>query len=551
VADFDAVVAGGGPNGLAAALRLAESGWSVCVVDANDELGGAARTLECTLPGFRHDLGAGFLPMLPSSPAFAGRDLARYGLRLLHAPLAAAHPVPGGAFRIGPTVEDTAASIDALCPGDGAGWRALDSAYGGAVGPLLQALMVRWPVLPAAALLRRLGVGGALDLARTAVGSAETLGARFSSDRTRAFLAAWATHSDLPPEAPGSGAYALVLALLGQRVGMPVAEGGTGAVTRALASALVAAGGVVAPGRQVTRFVVRRGRVVAVEAGDACLSASRAVVATLTPDAVIRRTGPEHFPPAAVEQVRRYRLGLGTFKVDWALDGPVPWSDEACRGAAVVHLGDDLTALSRAVWEAAHGLLPARPNLVIGQQSLADPSRAPAGRHTLWGYARVPSRPSGDAARPGGAGGKAEAGWGAIGARFLERVEGMIEAAAPGFGGRVLARKVWTPDDLEAADANLARGDISSGSFAIDQQLIFRPGPSWWRWGTPVAGLYLAGASTPPGGGVHGANGDLAARQALADARRPGRVALVGAGAAAGLAAAAVRRRGTTRRPGA
>jgi phytoene dehydrogenase-like protein len=201
-------------------------------------------------------------------------------------------------------------------------------------------------------------------------------------------------------------------------------------------------------------------------------------------------------------------------------------------------MGDTVREMSRSAWEAAHGLLPARPTLVLGQQSLADPSRAPAGKHTFWGYAHVPARPLGDALRP-----RARGDWERATEPFLDRVEAAIEAHAPGFRELVLARRAWTPPDLEAADVSLVDGDIQLGSFAIDQQLIFRPGPSWWRWGTPLRGLYVGGAGVPPGGGVHGACGDLAAAQALADQRRP---FLLGATATvAGLAAvrAAARRR--------
>jgi phytoene dehydrogenase-like protein len=199
--------------------------------------------------------------------------------------------------------------------------------------------------------------------------------------------------------------------------------------------------------------------------------------------------------------------------------------------------------MSRAAWEAGHGLLPAQPTLILGQQSLADPGRAPAGKHTLWGYAHVPARPTGDAARP-----RAKGDWTRSADPFLDRVEAAIEAHAPGFRDLVLARKVWTPDDLEAADASLVGGDIQAGSFAIDQQLLFRPGPSWWRWGTPVKGLYLAGASVPPGAGVHGACGDLAARQALADQERPRQLATAAAGLAAGAAAVLLAARRSRRR---
>jgi phytoene dehydrogenase-like protein len=288
----------------------------------------------------------------------------------------------------------------------------------------------------------------------------------------------------------------------------------------------------------VERIVVQGGRAVAVEAAGDVFTAGRAVICALDVGSVVRLAGQEAFPPAALAEIRAWRPGLGTFKVDWALDGPVPWAAEECRRAAVVHVGDSVTAMSRSAWEAGHGLLPARPTLVLGQQSLADPSRAPAGKHTLWGYAHVPSRPSGDAARP-----RAKGDWDRSAEPFLERMEAAIEEHAPGFRDVVLARKVWTPADLEAADASLQGGDIQAGSFAIDQQLLFRPGPSWWRWGTPVKGLYLGGASVPPGAGVHGACGDLAARQALADHGRPRLLAVAAVAAAAAGAAVLARRR--------
>jgi len=541
MADHDAIVVGGGPNGLAAALRLAEAGWSVCLVEANDEVGGAARTLESTLPGFRHDFGAGFLPLAMVAPALAGRDLAAHGLRLRHAPLPAAHPFPGNqAIALGRSQAETVASIDKLHAGDGAAWAAIDDAFGDATVAFLRGQMQRWPLGPGIELAGRLGgLTAAVEFGRAVVQGASALAERFESEAGRAFLVAPAMHADLQPEEAGTGMYALVLGMTGQRFGMPVAEGGTGAVSAALASALLAAGGSIVTGSPVERIVVRGGRAVGVEAGGGAFSARRAVVAAIDTAAVVRLAGPEEFPASALDQVRRYRRGLGTFKVDWALDGPVPWAAEECRRAGVIHLGDTVQEMSRSAWEAAHGLLPARPTLVLGQQSLADPSRAPAGKHTLWGYAHVPARPLGDALRP-----RARADWERAAEPFLDRVEAAVEAHAPGFRDLVLSRRAWTPPDLEAADANLVDGDIQLGSFAIDQQLLFRPGPSWWRWRTPVKGLYVGGAGVPPGGGVHGACGDLAAAQALADEHRP--LLVLGAVApAAGLAAlrAAARRR--------
>src|SRR6266498_159138 len=529
---YDAIVAGGGPNGLAAALRLAEAGWSVCLVEANDDVGGGARTAEVTLPGFRHDLGAAFLPLATVAPAITGRDLSSYGLRLLHAPLPAAHPFPGNqAIALARSPAETAASIDKVHLGDGAVWTELGEAFADPVELFLRAQMVRWPLAEGARLARRLGgVGRTLEFIRTLLQGASVAARRFASEQARAFLVAPAMHADLGPEAPGTAVYALLLNLLGQRYGMPVAEGGTGAVSAAMAARLREVGGVVLTGLRVERIVVSGGRASGVEAGGELFEARRALIAAIHPELVVRMAGADSFPSAALEQVRGFRRGLGTFKVDWALDGPVPWSAEECRRAGVVHVGDTVRAMSRAAWEAANGLLPARPTLILGQPTLADPSRAPAGKHVLWGYAHAPAVPVGDALRP-----RAKGEWSRSAEPFLGRVEAAIEAHAPGFRDLVLARRAWTPADLEAADPNLLGGDIINGSFAIDQQLVFRPGPAWWRWGSPLKGLYLASAAVPPGGGVHGACGDLAAAQALADRRRP--LLLTGAAIGAGVLA--------------
>jgi phytoene dehydrogenase-like protein len=542
--DYDAIVCGGGPNGLAAAIRLAEAGWSVCLLEANDEVGGAARTIESTLPGFRHDFGAAFFPLVGAAPSVVGRDLAPYGLRFVHAPLPAAHPFPGNrAIALGRSAAETGASIDKVHLGDGAVWLSLDQAVGEVMAPFLRAQMQRWPFEELVEVVRTLGPSGSLEFARIVVQGVSVVGARFESEEARAFLTGPAMHADLAPEMPGTGVYALLLTMLGQRFGMPVVEGGTGMISAALVARLRDVGATIVTGRRVDRIVVEGGRAVAVEAGGDVLRARRAVICALDVGTLIRLAGPDAFPPRALAEVRGYRPGLGTFKVDWALDGPVPWAADECRRAAVVHVGDTVTAMSRAAWEAGHGLLPAKPTLVLGQQSLADPSRAPAGKHTLWGYAHVPARPSGDAARP-----RAKGDWDRSTGVFLDRMEAAIEAHAPGFRDLVLARKAWTPDDLEAADASLVGGDIQAGSFAIDQQILFRPGPSWWRWGTPVKGLYLAGASVPPGAGVHGGCGDLAARQALADQERPRMLAVAAAATGAGLTAGLLATRRSRRR---
>jgi phytoene dehydrogenase-like protein len=534
MADYDAIVCGGGTNGLAAAIRLAEAGWSVCLLEANQDLGGAARTLESTLPGFKHDFGAAFFPLVTPSPSIIGRDLAPFGLRFVHAPVPAAHPFPGNqAIALGRSAIETASSIDKVHLGDGAVWFALDEAFGEVMKPFLRAQMQRWPFEELARVVGRLRLSGGIRFARMVVSGVSAVADRFESEQAKAFLTGPAMHADLQPEEPGTGIYALLLSMLGQRFGMPVVEGGTGRITDALAAKARRDGVEILTGRRVDRIVVEKGRAVAVEAGGDAVGARRAVICALDVGDLVRLAGQEAFPPRALAEIRHYRPGLGTFKVDWALDGQVPWAAEECRRAGVVHVGDTVTDMSRSAWEAAHGLLPGRPTLILGQQSLADPSRAPAGKHTLWGYAHVPPVPTADAGRP-----RAKAGWDRSTEPFLERMEALIEAHAPGFRDRILARRAWNPRDLESADATLAGGDISAGSFAIDQQLLFRPGPSWWRWGTPVKGLYLGGASAPPGAGVHGACGDLAARQALADHDRPRLLALAAAGAVTAGAAA-------------
>jgi len=516
MADFDAVVVGGGVNGLAAALRLVESGWSVLLAEANAELGGAVRTVESTLPGFRHDFGAAFFALASVAPAIGGRDLSAEGLRFVHAPVAAAHPFhTGQAVTLGRSAEQTAASVGRVCAADGRAWLELDAQFGSAMLPFLRAQLARWPLREGLGLLRGLGsAANLLEFARVVLSGAETVAGRFVSEQARCFFTAPGLHADLGPEQPVTGVYSLLLGMLGQRLGMPVAAGGAGAITTAMAARLTRLGAVISTGQPVTRLMVRGGRAVGVEIDRQPVTVDRAVIACIDPDLVVALTGPEMFPASALRQVRRFRRGTGTFKVDWALAGQVPWTAEPCRSAGVVHLGESMRAMSRAAWEARHGMLPTEPTLILGQQSLADPSRAPAGRHTLWGYTRVPATLTHDAD------GREVTGWEAVAQSFADRIEAQIEQYAPGFTDRILRRRIWTPNDLQTADTNLIGGDITSGSFALDQQLIFRPGPAWWRWGSPIAGLYLGCAALPPGAGVHGACGDLAAIAAVSADRR-------------------------------
>jgi phytoene dehydrogenase-like protein len=303
---------------------------------------------------------------------------------------------------------------------------------------------------------------------------------------------------------------ALVLAMVAQHVGMPVPVGGARRLATALTDAVREAGGVVRTGAEVTRVVVEGGRVVAVEAGDGTqVRVRRAVLADTGPRALFGTLVPDALVPARYRAgLRRFRYGTGVFKVDLALDGPVPWSAEGLAGCGVVHLSGDTAAMARAAYEARRGLVPGEPMLIVGQQSVADPTRAPSGGHTLWVETHVPAVP------------RRQGSWDRARLAFLDVVLGRLEAHAPGLTGRIVGLSVRTPPDLEADNPNLVGGDLGAGSTSIDQQLVFRPVPGWFRYATPVRGLYLCSASAHPGGGVHGMVGRNCARRVLSDGRR-------------------------------
>jgi phytoene dehydrogenase-like protein len=321
-----------------------------------------------------------------------------------------------------------------------------------------------------------------------------------------------------------------LLASLGQSVGFPVPEGGAQRLTDALVARLESLGGRVECDARVSEVVVRGGRAVAVRTADGReVAARRAVLADVTaPQLYLDLVGAQHLPPRLLADLRRFQWDDATVKLDWALDGPIPWRAQGAVGAGTVHVTgsmDEMTAYSQ---QLERGLVPDKPYLIVGQMSTTDPTRSPAGTESAWAYTHVPARPRGDA------GGELRGDWsGDDRQRFVERVEAQMEAFAPGFGSRVLARHVQLPADLNAANANLVGGAVNGGSSALHQQLVFRPTPGLGRPETPVAGLYLASSSAHPGGGVHGAPGANAARAAL-HARTGGRLALAATRALAG-----------------
>jgi phytoene dehydrogenase-like protein len=497
------LVIGAGHNGLVAAIRLAAAGHEVIVLEQGERPGGAVTSSHDTLPGFVHDRCAGFLPLTLASPAFDGLDV-RERIDWVNPSVAMAHPfLDGTAIALHRDVQATADSLEASAPGAGRAWEAL-------VAPLIRrrdavlraALSPFPPIRPATALavgLRRDGI----ELARRMLGSAASFGRDvFGDERATAWLCGSTTHADLTPGSAGGGALGFFLHLLGHLVGWPFPRGGVGRLSDALVARLVELGGHVHCGAPVAEIVVQGRRVRGVRLASGETLRGDAVVATVSAAPLAAMLAPGALRPRLTRRLQRWRYGLGTFKADFALAAPVPWTSAVARRAGVVHLGDTLEAMFRAPQEAGLGRVPTTPTMVVGQHTLHDPTRAPEGRHTLYVYTHLPQRPDlGDD-------------------DTADRIEERIEAFAPGFRDLVLARATRSPADLERDNPSLVGGDLGGGSFELDQQLCFRPAPELFRGRTPLAGLYMAGASVHPGGGVHGVSGHAAARALLADSSR-------------------------------
>lgn len=514
----DAVVIGAGPNGLVAANQLADEGWSVLVLEAGPEPGGAVRTAELTIPGFRHDLFSAFYPLAKASPAIRDLRLEDHGLRWRRSPLVLAHPLlDGRCASISLDVDITADSVGAFAPRDAEAWRSMMAGWQRVGGPLVASLMSPFPpVRSAARLAGRLGPAGTLRLARHALLPVRRMTEEmFEGVGAGLLLGGSSLHTDLSPEAAGSGFYGWLLACLGQQVGFPVPEGGAGALTAALVTRLRSKGGDVVCGSKVEKVLIRGGRAVAVRiVGGGTVDARRAVLADVNAPALYcDLVGEEHLPPGFLADLEQFQWDTSTVKVDWALSRPVPWSSPEAADAGTVHVADDFNNLTEFSAHLAMGLLPSRPFLLFGQQSRADPSRSPEGTETAWAYTHVPRRLLGDAAGELDLhGGDDEARWLP---RFVDRIEARVEALAPGFRSTILGRHSFAPVGMEATNANLSLGAINGGTSQLHQQLVFRPLPGAGRPETPVGGLYLASSSAHPGGGVHGAAGANAARAAL------------------------------------
>ncbi|MGH9121520.1 MAG: phytoene desaturase family protein [Acidimicrobiales bacterium] len=466
----DAVVVGSGPNGLAAALTLAPEGWSVRVIEGDAHAGGGCRSEEVTLPGFTHDLCASVHPLLVASPFFRQVDLASRGVRLVTPKVAFAHPLDGGrAAAVSGSVEETAA---ALGP-DGPAYQHLYEPLVRRSDAVVDAVMGSLREIPERPI-------SATRFAVVAVLPASRLATRFRTEHARALLAGAAAHAGRPLDSALTAGFGLLLTALAHSGGWPVVEGGSQALVSAMIEELEGLGGTVETGRWVRSL--------------AELPAARAVLLDVAPRAVLELAG-DRLPSRYRRALGTFQYGAGVHKVDWALSGPVPWEAPVCREAVTLHVGGTFEEVAEAEAAVAAGRHPERPFCIVVQAGVVDPTRAPSGGQTLWGYCHVPPGSDVD---------------------MTERVEAQVERFAPGFSRLIQARTVRTAAQMEAYNPNYVGGDINGGAATLLQTFL-RPAARWNPYRTGVPGLYLCSASTPPGGGVHGMCGARAARTALAD----------------------------------
>jgi phytoene dehydrogenase-like protein len=477
-----AVVIGSGPNGLVGAITLAQAGYDVVLHEAARSFGGGMRTAELTLPGFRHDVCSAIHPLGAESPALRALEL---DVDWIHPPAPAAHPFDDGSVALlHRSLDETAAGLGA----DAASYRRL-----------VEPLATRWravePVLLGphpvalgrlAALARKLGPATSARSLATSLGAARAVAERaFSTELARGFFAGHSAHSMLPLERRPSAGFGLALIVLGHAVGWPFPRGGSQRLADELAACLRRLGGEIRLSSPVDD-----------------LPRADVVLADISPSELIRLAR-GRLSSRYERALRSFRHGPGAFKLDWALDGPIPWRAEECRQAATVHLGGTLAEIAASESAAWDGRVQERPFVLLVQPTLRDDTRAPPGKHTAWAYCHVPNGSATD---------------------MTDRVEAQVERFAPGFRDLILARSARGPRDLEADNRNLVGGDLNGGAMDL-QQLLFRPVRRLVPYRTPLAGVYLCSASTPPGGGVHGMCGYSAALVAIADRdRRPRRV---------------------------
>jgi phytoene dehydrogenase-like protein len=468
MSEYDAIIVGSGPNGLAAGITLARQGMHVLLLEAKSTIGGGMRTAELTLPGFRHDICSAIHPLGMSSPFFKSVPLADYGLRWIQPDLPVAHPLDDGtAVALHRSIEQTAAGLGR----DAAAYRRLftplvrdwDKIAHEFLGPL------RFPRYPMA--MAKLGIRAlwpTTTLARTI----------FRTERARALFAGLAAHAIMPLEWPFTAAFGLMLGTLGHKVGWPLPQGGSQSIADALAAYFQDLGGEIVTDHEVTTL--------------SNLPPTRVVLLDVTPRQLLAIAG-DALPPGYRRQLQRYRYGMGVFKVDWALSEPIPWRAEACRRAGTIHIGPTLAEMAYSERVSWRGQEVEKPYVLVAQQSLFDGARAPDGRHTGWAYCHVPHGSTAD---------------------MTAAIENQLERFAPGFRDIILARHTMHTADFQRYNPNYIGGDINGG-VQNWRQLFTRPVPRLNPYTTPLPGIFLCSSATPPGGGVHGMSGFFAAKSAL------------------------------------
>jgi phytoene dehydrogenase-like protein len=473
-------VIGSGPNGLSAAITLLQDGVEVEVREAAGHLGGGLHTEELTLPGFLHDICATVQPLAAGSPFFRSLDL---GVEWVHPGTPAAHPLDDGTAVV--LERGIAETADGLGP-DGAAYRRLVEPLVEAWDELAPVLLGRLPPPPrrTARAARAAGVGPLAAGARAAFGDARSVAASlFETERAKAWFAGHCAHSMLPLESRPSAGFGLALAVLGHAVGWPFVRGGSSRLADALTARVRELGGSLATDSPVDE-----------------LPQDRLVLADVVPRELVRLAR-DRLPERYERRLRRFRHGPGAFKVDWALDGPIPWTAAECGRAGTVHLGGTLDEIAQSEWAAWSGRPAVRPFVLLVQQTVFDNTRAPPGKHSAWAYCHVPNGSTFD---------------------MTERIEAQVERFAPGFRDLVLARHTIAPADFEARNRNLVGGDVNGGAMDLGQ-LLFRPARRLAPYRTPLEGVFLCSSSTPPGGGVHGMCGYWAAQAALRGEERASR----------------------------